>query len=114
MIGKIAHVSTAGHWLFWHVKGLKLQTKPPPNSTESRDARRTALPRNLFTDTLRPDLRRWNDSGVPQVGTAGPASEFALKKETVRLNAPEEEHVAPLEGIPTVTLLEGLIRQETL
>jgi hypothetical protein len=72
------------------------------------------LPRNLFTDTLRPDLRRWNDSGVPQVGTAGPASEFALKKETVRLNAPEEEHVAPLEGIPTVTLLEGLIRQETL
>jgi len=27
--------------------------------------------------------------------------------------SPEEEHVAPLEGIPTVTLLEGLIRQET-
>jgi len=26
---------------------------------------------------------------------------------------PEEEHVAPLEGIPAVTLLEGLIRQET-
>jgi hypothetical protein len=37
-----------------------------------------------------------------------------VKKETVRLNAREEEHAAPLEDIPAVTLLEGLIRQETL
>jgi hypothetical protein len=33
--------------------------------------------RSLFTGTLRPDLRRWNGSCVPQVGTEGLASEFA-------------------------------------
>jgi hypothetical protein len=39
------------------------------------------------------------------------ASEFA-QKENGATQRPEEEHAAPFEGIPAVTLLEGLIRQE--
>jgi hypothetical protein len=47
-------------------------------------------------------------------GTEGLTSEFASTKKSGATQRPRrEEHAAPPVGTPAVTLLEGLIRQET-
>ena len=51
----------------WRGVGARPASAPKrkrPNSVESRDARRTALPRSLLTTTLRADLHCRNDSNV--------------------------------------------------
>jgi hypothetical protein len=48
-----------------HKARQRQKRKRPRLRLESRDARRTALPRSLLTTTLRSDLRRGNGSNVP-------------------------------------------------
>jgi hypothetical protein len=69
-----------------------IQNKSAPNSFESWDARRTALPRSLLIETLRSEPCCGNGSCVPCGETAPHDAHLLRKKEAVRLNAPGERN----------------------